>query len=510
MRVNLTMVVYSIFIYCSVCSSLCFSWTLLNQGNVWDLPETGDYTNTNTQDDVPESETYDDRVFTEWSQYPDMEQGHQAYPDVPASWEFLTEEDTTQEDIVDYVNADTGEAVLQLGQDLRMPGESYTRLEANIEVLAVVDYCLYRKYLRQYRNDKRKAHAEIERYYHILFSMVDQRFSTIKSPLLAVRVSLVGIVIPKNRAEASWLENSVTWPRTVREGVANVDKALTKFQLWLRRKHPDLPTYDHAVAFTGHRLYKGKRKVDGLAYIGTICRSLEGKSSSVVYDNGDFLAVGITTHELGHSLGATHDGDRLNPDCSADRNNVMSPRQSAKGKAVTSMFYFSDCSIKQMTHHLQSRRHCLTGGTQEPYNRTGNRSPGSLYGLTKQCQMVFGSQSDFCQRTVLNTNMCERLWCVNPGNTRICQTKSQLGALPGTICSHHKVCHLGNCVDPSTIAIGNLREFQLQKPTTTTECPDGDRDLSYCTSLAMKYGRKLICDHRLIGTYCCQTCSMMK
>ncbi|XP_021377990.1 ADAM family mig-17-like isoform X2 [Mizuhopecten yessoensis] len=477
--------------------------------NVRDIPETQGYHHQHFQDNVPETEMYDgDDVFTEWSSHTDMEDDQQTSTDDSTAWKFLRREDAAQEDIVDYINADTGDTVLQIGQDLRMPGDGDERVVANVEVLAVVDYCLYRRYLRQYRNNKREAQMQIERYYRILFSMVDQRFSTIHSPSLAIHVSLVGIVIPKNRAEASWLENSVVWPRTVRQGVVNVDTALQKFQMWLRGKYPDLPTYDHAVAFTGHRLYKGKRKVDGLAYIGTICRSLEGKSSSVVYDNGDFLAVGITTHELGHSLGATHDGDYLNDGCSANLDNIMSPRQSIKSKATTSMFYFSECSIKQMTLHLQTRRECLSAGTREPYNQVGNKSPGSIYGLTEQCQMVFGPKSDFCQRPGRFDNVCGQLWCTNPGNARICQTKSRLVALPGTICSHNKICHLGNCLEPSTIQ-NQKTEFNFIKPTASKECPTGDKDPAYCTFVAKKYGRSLICDHNLIGAYCCQTCSMM-
>ncbi|XP_060081675.1 metalloprotease mig-17-like [Ylistrum balloti] len=498
------MVVYSIFIYCSVCSSLCFSWTIINQGNVREISETEGYTHTHFHDDVPDSEINDEDVFT----YIDLEDSYQPTTDDSTDWEFLRDgENSTERDFVDYINADNGEAVLQTGQNLRMAEDSHRRVMADVEVLAVVDYCLYRKYLRNNRNNKRKAQEHIERYYRILFSMVNQRFSTIQSPLLSVHVSLVGIVIPKNRGDASWLENSVLWPRTVRQGVVNVDTALNKFQMWLRRKYPDLPNYDHAVAFTGHRLYKGQRKVDGLAYIGTVCRSLEGKSSSVVYDNGDFLAVGIATHELGHSLGATHDGDRLNSACSADMDNIMSPRQSINGKATTSMFYFSECSIKQMASHLQSRRRCLTSGTREANIQSNSISPGSIYGLTKQCQMVFGPQSDFCQRDGRH-DMCEQLWCTNPSNARICQTKSRLVALPGTICSHQKICHLGNCVDPSSIQ-RQTNGFKFAKPTSMKECPVGDKDPAYCTSMAKKYGRQLICEHKLIGAYCCQTCSML-
>ena len=38
----------------------------------------------------------------------------------------------------------------------------------------------------------------------------------------------------------------------------------------------------------------------GLAYIGSICRTKEGKSASIVFDKGDFLGVGIAVHELAH------------------------------------------------------------------------------------------------------------------------------------------------------------------------------------------------------------------
>jgi hypothetical protein len=38
----------------------------------------------------------------------------------------------------------------------------------------------------------------------------------------------------------------------------------------------------------------------GLAYVGTMCNTSEGKSASIVQDVGDFKSAGVITHELGH------------------------------------------------------------------------------------------------------------------------------------------------------------------------------------------------------------------
>lgn len=38
----------------------------------------------------------------------------------------------------------------------------------------------------------------------------------------------------------------------------------------------------------------------GLAYVGTMCQTSTGKSSSILQDAGDFQSAGVVAHELGH------------------------------------------------------------------------------------------------------------------------------------------------------------------------------------------------------------------
>ena len=76
--------------------------------------------------------------------------------------------------------------------------------------------------------------------------------------------------------------------------------------------------YDMVVAVTGldmARKKKGRmdRATAGYAYVGGACvrNSRLSKISSValVEDSGAYSGVVVTAHEIGHLLGAVHDGD---------------------------------------------------------------------------------------------------------------------------------------------------------------------------------------------------------
>ena len=59
-----------------------------------------------------------------------------------------------------------------------------------------------------------------------------------------------------------------------------------------------------------------------MAYVGEICKA--GESSSVVEDMGAAATALIAAHELGHSLGAFHDGaHNKSVNCSSADNFMM-------------------------------------------------------------------------------------------------------------------------------------------------------------------------------------------
>ncbi|KAL3875281.1 hypothetical protein ACJMK2_038203 [Sinanodonta woodiana] len=220
-------------------------------------------------------------------------------------------------------------------------------IDATIEVFLVIDNAIYRKFLKSSKYQSSVASTKLQQYYSIVIAMVDQRYQTVKETNMSLRVKISGMYIAKTRMQASWIEYLVRYSDHVKQGTVNASRALRRFQKWLRSTK-NLPSFDHAILITGYSLSKNNANVDGLAYVGTICKTADGKSSSIVHDEGDFQSVGVISHELGHSLGATHDGDDDNIDCPANGNYIMAPQNTNDIKTAAHLHYFSRCSIRQL------------------------------------------------------------------------------------------------------------------------------------------------------------------
>jgi len=96
-------------------------------------------------------------------------------------------------------------------------------------------------------------------------------------------------------------------------------------------------------------LFTGANTVDrtlGLAWIDTLCRS-DGYDVGVTTPSN--YANILTTHEIGHSLGALHDSETS---CAADSGKIMWPRISDRTQDQ-----FSSCSIDQVA--IAKSKYCL-------------------------------------------------------------------------------------------------------------------------------------------------------
>ena len=133
----------------------------------------------------------------------------------------------------------------------------------------------------------------------------------------------------------------------------------------------NLPVYDMVIGITGldmaRRMKSGSTTWNyataGYSYIGGACtrNSLLKKISSValVEDSGAYSGVIVTAHEIGHLLGASHDGDVAprylggtgGRDCPWEDGYIMSDmRRTARG------LHWSKCSLKSMQQFLKSSR----------------------------------------------------------------------------------------------------------------------------------------------------------
>ncbi|CAG5127420.1 unnamed protein product [Candidula unifasciata] len=324
------------------------------------------------------------------------------------------------------------------------------KVEAKVGILVLVDNSIYRKYLQGSGNDPGAAMTRISQYYSMVVSMVDQRFGTISEPHLRISVRMSALVVFKTREESTWLENIVDWTTLRSHGRGSVfaEYALQKLTTWISGSN-GLPEFDHAMLFTGYRLTNSEEAtLGGMAYLKAICDVQSGNAISIVFDIGDFQCIKVATHELAHSLGAYHDGDRQEQHCRPDSNFIMSPLNTYSHQVMKNAFYFSTCSIQDMWQHLSSTSSSCVRDEPPVYqfHDVSRSPPGKLYNADVQCKLAFGGRSVLCKDDKVVSIMCGQLWCSDPDKPSGCRTNTYMTALPGTPCGHDMVCHLGECI----------------------------------------------------------------
>ncbi|XP_025104189.1 A disintegrin and metalloproteinase with thrombospondin motifs 3-like isoform X2 [Pomacea canaliculata] len=348
-------------------------------------------------------------------------------------------------------------------------------VKANVEVLAVVDNSIYRKFLAKDSNNREAALARMRRYYGIVFAMVNQRFQTIDSPDLSITVTMSGLLIAETREDSLWLEQLVDWSTVKERGRAsvNTDKALNSFRAWTKTQLSFLPKFDHAMVFSGYRLTnkEGRVTLGGKAYMASICDIQNGFSISIVADEGDFQCIKIAAHELGHSLGALHDGDPGADACSPQGNYIMAPYSGNSPDKLRNAFRFSPCSISWMYTTLRSEKaDCVRDKANVFYSYDlAKAPPGLIISLDQHCQMVYGPKATFCRHDAkVKEVVCGQLWCRHPDMSNACRTNSYLSALPGTRCGDGKSCHLGECLPDAIIRQANNERRDFSGMSTET------------------------------------------
>ncbi|XP_035252596.1 A disintegrin and metalloproteinase with thrombospondin motifs 17-like [Anguilla anguilla] len=180
----------------------------------------------------------------------------------------------------------------------------------------------------------------------------------------------------------------------------------------------------------------------GIAYLGGTCSPK--RRCVLVEDNGFNLPFTIT-HELGHSLGVSHDDDHAS--CTS-HSHIMSGEW-VKGRNPSNLSW-SPCSSDDLEKFLRSEASACLLQT-DPHGHTATRRPSKLPGMhyspEEQCQILFGTNATFC--TAMEHLMCAGLWCLVEG-VESCQTKLD-PPLEGTECGTDKWCRDGSCVSKAPL-----------------------------------------------------------
>ncbi|CAI9724328.1 ADAM family mig-17 [Octopus vulgaris] len=371
-------------------------------------------------------------------------------------------------------------------------------LMAKVEVCIIVDYKLYNIFLEKNNYDVAVATTALEKYFAALIAMVNERYKEINEPRLSIKISLSDLWIAQSIMEASWVE---THRNFLTNNVVGTH-ALESITKWLENQKVLRKKYDHVMVFTGHPMVNERSKtIRGIAYVGEICH--KSRSASLIHDMGKYQSAGVAAHELGHSLGAFHDGVLNNTACPAEQNYIMSPTEYGSNDGKLNYMYLSECSIKQITNVLsKDSAECVFDkpNTYLEYNLQAN-PPGRRFTLDQQCSMVFGEKWRMCDQKSLLDNMCSTLWCQDSKEASTCRTVGGLRGIAGTRCGDGKMCWRGMCV---------AEFYKSTKSVCSTQktCNGPDKNKKYCQKIVRLNPHA--CHRDAIASYCCESCSCQK
>ncbi|XP_055620303.1 A disintegrin and metalloproteinase with thrombospondin motifs like isoform X3 [Toxorhynchites rutilus septentrionalis] len=304
------------------------------------------------------------------------------------------------------------------------------------EILVIVDYDGY----RLHGGDN----VQVKRYFVSFWNGVDLRYRLLKGP--KIRISIAGIIISRGRDATPYLERN----RVGRDAIDSA-AALTDMGKYLFRERR-LPVYDIAVAITKldmcRRQYANdacNRGTAGFAYVGGACvvnKRLEKVNSvAIIEDTGGFSGIIVAAHEVGHLLGAVHDGSPPPSylggpgaeKCRWEDGYIMSDlRHTERG------FRWSPCSVQSFHHFLNGdTASCLHNPPHED-EALGRSLPGTLLSLDAQCRRDRGTSACFKDERV-----CAQLFCFDSASGYCVAYRP---AAEGSSCGDGQHCMDGKCV----------------------------------------------------------------
>ncbi|KAL3853926.1 hypothetical protein ACJMK2_013221 [Sinanodonta woodiana] len=364
-----------------------------------------------------------------------------------------------------------------------------------VDILAVVDYSIYKKIKDSAGGNESVTESKIRFYFAHVLNGVNLRYATINRSTFSITVRLAGFFIAKEPTDLSFIQTYDTTDTSEQkvDGKTTL-KGFTKFL----QKTKDLPEYNHAILFIEYTATNTRGSILGTSYLSDICTF---RSVSLVVDHGAYTPCGIAAHELGHNLGVRdHDGSGIAKNCPASKNCIMSPSSALIDQTnLEHSFQFSECSIDQIEKLLRAKdadhTNCLTKPRRVPQIHMFIKPllatmPGEVTDVHAQCRELYGEKSFMCPPQTAE-EMCYRMYCYDPTHEKCAIVSEQMAAM-GSPCGNKKWCYLGKCV------------YDEKAPSGIDDCPYPDLPPpgANCND-----ARAITCKNPLFRNKCCQSCN---
>ncbi|XP_061171721.1 metalloprotease mig-17-like [Saccostrea echinata] len=311
-------------------------------------------------------------------------------------------------------------------------------VNATVEVLVWTDL----SYISSFHQLVHHPHVETDilKYVATVVHAGNEMFHNgIKDPSLNISVFLTGAVICKS-ANCSKFTSDL-----LHNGTVENHRALDLFAETLASTYSNHTLrfhYDYAVAFTRYDLVDVSGTPIGVSFTDDICSIKNGKSSSIIEDQGGFTCIGTFVHEMAHTLGSDHDGWFRGQECDPNNGYIMD----VVSPLTVNGFYFSQCTVNSIKKNLlRPEALCVLDKPRinHHYDVLTKDAPGQIYNVSEQCRQIYGTSFCLSVGTTLE-DICHKLYCWDPVLSNVCSTKSS--AAPGTSCGHKKWCMNGVCV----------------------------------------------------------------
>ncbi|XP_034937082.1 A disintegrin and metalloproteinase with thrombospondin motifs 5-like [Chelonus insularis] len=159
--------------------------------------------------------------------------------------------------------------------------------------------------------------------------------------------------------------------------------------------------------------------------------------SALIHDEGGCANVHAAAHELGHLLGAKHDGT-VNQKCNEENGLIMAPILTVNANSSD----WSYCSIHDIENFLNSQQSECLFNRPKFGKRISRFLPGKITDVDTQCKYLGNLHA-----TNKHENICVSLTCLNANG----ESYVYAGVSDGTSCGENKICLHKQCVDMDKI-----------------------------------------------------------